>query len=138
MWTLEKRLVLKGLLDSGKKKTKIAEEMEITSDLLYDELRRGKLNGSYCPYHANNNYKFYLPRVFSEKEKAFIKESLSKGIGYTRITRELKCGSQALRKYLTEADLDSKNFSLRVLSKKVKVLENHINLLYSLLEDIKK
>ena len=50
--TFEQRQKLKCMLDSGKSKPAIAEALGICTSSVYNEIRRGTLNGTYDPEYA--------------------------------------------------------------------------------------
>ena len=50
--TYEQRLKIKELLDSGNSKPEIAEALGVCICSVYNELKRGTLNGTYDPEYA--------------------------------------------------------------------------------------
>ncbi len=58
--TMEQRLQLKDLLDNGIAKDKIALMLGVCTSTVYNEIRRGTLNGEYVPTYSEERYREYL------------------------------------------------------------------------------
>lgn len=54
--TKEQRYKIKEMLDSGVKRNIIVTELGVCEHTLYNELRRGKINGEYDPEYAHQEY----------------------------------------------------------------------------------
>lgn len=58
--TYEQRLQLKRMLDAGDSKPAIAKALGVCTASVYNEIRRGSLNGKYDPDHAEGIKQTYL------------------------------------------------------------------------------
>lgn len=74
--TYEQRRELKRLLDSGAGKPAIAKALGVCTSSVYNELRRGTLNGTYDPDYAEGLKQAYLrqkgPRLMLENNPALV------------------------------------------------------------------
>lgn len=64
--TLEQRMKIKELLDSGFKKTEIAKILNIHKATIYREIERGSKNGMYNPDYSEERYRKQLSKRGSQ------------------------------------------------------------------------
>jgi IS30 family transposase len=139
-WSYDERKKIESSLKNSLKCNHIASILKVPYDSLINEIRRG---GGRLRYTAEKAEEIDIAtrrverRIFNHKEQDQISEMLKEGTSFLEIRRNLKCGYEALRTYMSEnhADiLEAKAPSLRALRTRIESLEEHIKILYDLLE----
>jgi IS30 family transposase len=136
IWMDEQRNKIAYLLQAGATIGDIALELQISYDIVKHEIERCGGKNKYDPAIAKQNDGSHLTlhRPFTEEEQAKIKAWVEEGrsIGWMRM--QLRCGNQRLCKYLRQDDLDPNRLSLQMLLKRISSIEEHIKIIYEMLE----
>lgn len=136
-WTLEERKKIEYLLSKKQSKRAIGVHMAVSYDCIRHEILTGGGNKHYnAEYahktkpHPHSNSK----RTFSDQEKERIISWIEEGHGIAYMRQKLRCGAQRLTEFIRSCDVEPKNMSIETLIKRIQSLEEHIKILYDLLE----
>ena len=137
IWTPEERARVAYLLSKKCSLSEIADDLRVTFYMARHEIMKGGGSRDYSPAIAErasagtSNQK----RSFSDEEGALVRRWLKEGRGIGWIRLQLRCGNQRLNAYILENDLELKRGSITRLLARITSLEEHIKLIYSILEE---
>lgn len=137
VWTIEERKQIEYLLKKKQTKRSIASYLTVSYEALAYEILRGGGKQNYsAEYAQTQSERTFLneKRFFSQEEKDQIELWVEEGHGISYMRKKLGCGWHRLTEYLNSVDLNTKRVSIEKLLKRVECLEEHLKIIYDILE----